>query len=37
MFLKLKGIEYLNFMADIYEISSEKRKKKIERNHQKKK
>lgn len=30
MFLKLKGIEYLNFMADIYEISSEKRKKKIE-------
>ena len=30
MFLKLKGIEYLNFMADIYEISKEKRLKKIE-------
>ena len=28
MFLKLKGIEYLTFMADVYEISQEKRKKK---------
>lgn len=30
MFLKLKGIEYLNFMADIYEIGLEERKQKIE-------
>ena len=30
MFLKLKGIEYLNFMADIYEVSLEERTKKIE-------
>ena len=30
MFLKLKGIEYLNFMADVYEISTKKRKEKIE-------
>lgn len=30
MFLNLKGIEYLNFMADIYEVSEEKRKQKIE-------
>ena len=30
MFLKLKGIEYLNFIADIYEISTEERIKKIE-------
>ena len=30
MFLKLKGIEYLNFMADVYEVSTEKRKEKIE-------
>ena len=30
MFLKLKGIEYLNFMADVYEVSTEKKKKKIE-------
>ncbi|GAA0728637.1 ABC transporter ATP-binding protein [Clostridium malenominatum] len=30
MFLKLKGIEYLNFMADIYEVSKEDRKIKIE-------
>ena len=30
MFLKLKGIEYLNFLADIYEIPNEKRKEKIE-------
>lgn len=26
MFLKLKGIEYLNFMADIYEVGEEERK-----------
>ena len=31
MFLKLKGIEYLNFVADIYEISSEERTERIER------
>ena len=30
MFLKLKGIEYLNFMSDVYEIPSEKRKERIE-------
>ena len=30
IFLKLKGIEYLNFIADIYEISEDKRIKKIE-------
>lgn len=30
MFLKLKGIEYLNFIADIYEISKEDRKERIE-------
>ena len=30
MFLNLKGIEYLNFIADIYEISKEERKQKIE-------
>ena len=30
MFLKLKGIEYLNFIADIYEIDNIKRKKRIE-------
>lgn len=30
MFLKLKGIEYLNFLADIYEIPNEKRKERIE-------
>ena len=29
MFLKLKGIEYLNFLADIYEISTKERIKKI--------
>lgn len=29
MFLKLKGIEYLNFMADIYEISEKDRLSKI--------
>ena len=29
MFLKLKGIEYLNFMADVYDISTEDRIKRI--------
>lgn len=29
MFLKLKGIEYLNFMADMYKISKEQRKNRI--------
>lgn len=29
MFLKLKGIEYLNFIADIYEIPKEVREKRI--------
>ncbi len=29
MFLRLKGIEYLNFMADMYDIDSETRKSKI--------
>ncbi len=31
MFLKLKGIEYLNFMADIYDIPKNKIKEKIEK------
>lgn len=30
MFLKLKGIEYLNFLADIYKVSEKDRKEKIE-------
>ena len=30
MFLRLKGIEYLNFIADIYEIDSSVRKDRIE-------
>lgn len=30
IFLKLRGIEYLNFIADLYEISSEERINKIE-------
>ena len=30
MFLKLKGIEYLTFMADVYDIPKDKRKEKIE-------
>jgi len=30
MFLRLKGIEYLNFMADIYNVPKEIRKNKIE-------
>lgn len=29
-FLRLKGIEYLNFIADVYEISTEERIKKID-------
>lgn len=31
MFLKLKGMEYLNFMADIYDVGIEERKQKIEK------
>lgn len=31
MFLRLKGIEYLNFLADIYDVSKENRKDKIEK------
>lgn len=30
MFLRLKGIEYLNFMADVYGVSKSERKKRIE-------
>src|SRR5690554_1189353 len=30
MFLRLKGVEYLNFMADIYDVPSGNRKNKIE-------
>ncbi|MBQ9298474.1 MAG: ABC transporter ATP-binding protein [Clostridia bacterium] len=30
MFLKLKGIEYLNFIADVYNVSEEDRKSRIE-------
>lgn len=30
MFLKLKGIEYLNFISDIYDVNEENRKQKIE-------
>jgi ABC-2 type transport system ATP-binding protein len=30
MFLRLKGLEYLNFMADIYDVPSKERKEKIE-------
>ncbi|SHE41065.1 ABC transporter ATP-binding protein [Clostridium fallax] len=30
MFLRLKGLEYLNFMADIYDVPKDKRKEKIE-------
>lgn len=29
IFLRLKGIEYLNFMADVYEVNAETRKKRI--------
>ncbi|MFR5683499.1 MAG: ABC transporter ATP-binding protein [Clostridia bacterium] len=35
MFLRLKGIEYLNFLADIYEISNEERKERIKKLTQK--
>lgn len=31
MFLRLKGIEYLNFIADVYEIPMEVRKERIEK------
>ena len=31
MFLQLKGIEYLNFISDIYKISKEDRKERIEK------
>lgn len=31
IFLKLKGIEYLNFMADIYDIDEKTRREKIEK------
>jgi len=30
MFLRLKGIEYLNFMADVYEVSEDDRKARID-------
>lgn len=30
VFLKLKGLEYLNFMADMYEVEKEERNKRIE-------
>lgn len=30
MFLRLKGIEYLNFIADMYDVSSEQRKERID-------
>ncbi len=30
MFLRLKGMEYLNFMADMYDVSTEDRKARIE-------
>jgi ABC-2 type transport system ATP-binding protein len=31
MFLRLKGIEYLNFMADIYEVPGDVRRERIEK------
>ena len=31
MFLRLKGLEYLNFMADIYNVSEKDRKERIEK------
>ena len=31
MFLKLRGIEYLNFLAEIYEIPVELKKERIEK------
>lgn len=30
MFLRLKGIEYLNFLADVYDVATEVRKERIE-------
>lgn len=30
LFLKLKGIDYLNFVADMYQVSTEERKERIE-------
>ena len=30
MFLKLKGIEYLNFLAEVYKVPTDERKKRIE-------
>ena len=30
IFLRLKGIEYLNFMADMYDVSTDERKERIE-------
>jgi ABC-2 type transport system ATP-binding protein len=30
MFLRLKGLEYLNFMGDVYEVSKKERKERIE-------
>lgn len=30
MFLRLKGLEYLNFMSDIYDVPSKERKENIE-------
>ncbi len=30
IFLRLKGIEYLNFMGDIYDVASSERKQRIE-------
>jgi ABC-2 type transport system ATP-binding protein len=30
MFLRLKGMEYLNFMGDMYEVPTEERKKRID-------
>lgn len=30
MFLKLKGIEYLNFLAEVYKVPADERKKRIE-------
>ena len=35
VFLKLKGIEYLNFIADVYEVSTEDRQKEIKELSQK--
>ena len=29
MFLRLKGIEFLNFIADVYKVSDDDRKKRV--------